>query len=180
MKFNIKLLPLAIVGFFSMSQAQAITKSEYDSQKTQIKASYHANKDKCSALSGNTKDICVEVAKSDEKKLLAELEYHYNPTSKNKLKWVKEFAEAEYSVDKERCDDLSGNAKDVCVKEAKAKRDKRKVDGKLEKEVSNVNIDVGHAQSEAISDSVAKERCDAYSGNAKDQCVAKAKSQYHQ
>ena len=29
-------------------------------------------------------------------------------------------AEAEYEVAKERCDDLAGNAKDVCVKDAKA------------------------------------------------------------
>ena len=29
-------------------------------------------------------------------------------------------AEAEYAVAKERCDDQAGNAKDVCVKEAKS------------------------------------------------------------
>lgn len=31
-------------------------------------------------------------------------------------------AGAEYNVAREKCDDLSGNAKDVCVKDAKAAR----------------------------------------------------------
>ena len=35
---------------------------------------------------------------------------------------AKKKAEAEYNVAKEKCDDLSGNAKDVCVKDAKAAR----------------------------------------------------------
>ena len=39
-------------------------------------------------------------------------------------------ADAEYDVAKEKCDDLAGNAKDVCVKDAKAAREKAKTSAK--------------------------------------------------
>jgi hypothetical protein len=35
-----------------------------------------------------------------------------------------------YDVAKEKCDDLSGNAKDVCVKDAKAAQAKAKAEAK--------------------------------------------------
>ena len=37
---------------------------------------------------------------------------------------AKKKAEAEYNVAKEKCDDLAGNLKDTCVKDAKAMRER--------------------------------------------------------
>ena len=39
-------------------------------------------------------------------------------------------AASEYDVAKERCDDLAGNAKDVCQKDAKASLEKAKANAK--------------------------------------------------
>ena len=50
-------------------------------------------------------------------------------------------AETTYAVAKERCDDLSGNPKDVCVKEAKAAEVKAKADAKLGKEIGEARKD---------------------------------------
>jgi hypothetical protein len=43
-------------------------------------------------------------------------------------------AKADYLVAKERCDDLAGNAKDVCVKEAKAAEKKALANVRLGKD----------------------------------------------
>jgi hypothetical protein len=79
-------------------------------------------------------------------------------------------------VAKEKCDDLAGNAKDVCVKEAKAVRVSAKADAKASEKSAD-------ARSEAAADKieaqykVEKEKCDKFAGNAKDNCVAQAKAQ---
>lgn len=88
-------------------------------------------------------------------------------------------AEATYDAAKKQCDALSGNDKDVCVKQAKADYQSAKAQAKAENKSSK-------AQAEANEDvrlahyKVAKEKCDALSGDAKDACVAKAKIRYNQ
>ena len=86
-------------------------------------------------------------------------------------------ADANYAVAKERCDDQTGNAKTVCVKEAKAVQVKALADAKLGKEV-------GEARKDAASDKldadykVALAKCDALAGDAKTACVATAKTSF--
>ena len=84
------------------------------------KRSTRADKAACDALSGNAKDVCVEEAKGKEKVAKAEAEAAYKNTPKAREKARVARADAAYEVAKEKCDDLAGNAKDVCVKEAKA------------------------------------------------------------
>lgn len=88
-------------------------------------------------------------------------------------------AKADYKVAKERCDSLSGNEKDVCQKEAKARYTKAKADAKAAKKTTNVVASASEDKREA-NYKVAKERCDALSGNAKDVCLQEAKARYGQ
>jgi hypothetical protein len=74
----------------------------------------------CAGQAGNAKDICVEEAKAKEKVARAELEYAYTGKSSDRNKVLVAKAETGYAVAKERCYDKAGNAKAVCVKEAKA------------------------------------------------------------
>jgi hypothetical protein len=86
-------------------------------------------------------------------------------------------AESVYAVAKERCDDKAGNAKDVCVEEAKAVEVKALADAKMGKQI-------GEARSDAAADKrdadykVAVEKCDVMAGDAKSACVASAKAQF--
>ena len=59
-------------------------------------------------------------AKAKEKVALAELEYGYTGKVGDHRKWAEVKAKSAYAVAKEKCDDLAGNPKDVCVKEAKS------------------------------------------------------------
>jgi hypothetical protein len=162
---------------FTAAQAATMTKADYKASKTTISASYTADKQACAALAANAKDVCIEQAKGKEKVALAELEYGYTGKvgDRNKILVVK--ADTTYATAKERCDDLAGNPKDVCVKEAKAVQIKALADAKLGKEV-------GAAQRDATADKreadlkVALEKCDALAGTAKSACVDTAKASF--
>jgi hypothetical protein len=100
--------------------AAPLTKEEASAEKARIEAEYKAERKGCDALSGNGKDVCVEQAKGKEKVALAELKYKQDNTPRNHDKVAEAKAEANYAVAKERCDDLAGDQKDICVKDAKA------------------------------------------------------------
>jgi hypothetical protein len=86
--------------------------------------------------------------------------------------------EAEYKAARERCDPMTGNAKDICQKEAKGKEKvaKAELDAKQKPSAGNQRK-VEEAKAEAAYD-VAKERCDDKAGNDKDVCQKDAKAAY--
>ena len=86
--------------------------------------------------------------------------------------------EAEYKADKAKCDSMSGNAKDVCVKEAKGKEKVAKAELDARKNPSERNQrKVEEAKAEAKYE-VAKERCDDLKGKEKDACQKEAKAMH--
>ena len=84
-------------------------------------------------------------------------------------------AEATYRVAKEKCDDLAGNAKDVCVKEAHAAFVKAKADAQVARVSRDTRQQAAEAKREADYQ-LAIEKCDALAGAAKDSCVRNAKA----
>lgn len=88
-------------------------------------------------------------------------------------------AKADYKAAKEHCHSLSGNERDVCMKDAKAKYKSAKADAKAHEKSAEAQADAREDKNEARYDA-AKERCDALSGSAKDDCIANAKAKYHQ
>jgi hypothetical protein len=170
-------LTAAVLLAFAPVQAQTIGKVDYNAAKTRISADFKSDKASCDSRSGNAKDICVEEAKAKEKVALADLEYKHTGKSgdRNKLLTVK--AETAYAVAKERCDDKSGNAKDVCVQEAKAVEVKALADAKMGKEIGEARQDAAASKRDADY-KVAVEKCDAMSGDAKASCITAAKASF--
>ena len=154
----------------------AMTKEAYKAQMDKIEADYKAASDSCKALKANAQDICKAEAKGKEKIAKAELEASNapSPSADQKLRMAK--ADATYEIAKERCDDLTGNAKDVCMEEAKGKEKVAKAElefnytGKPndQNKVLVVKADAAYE--------VAKEKCDEKAGNDKDVCVKEAKA----
>jgi len=194
---NIKAVAVAITLAFSAgAMAQGISKTEYKSSQEKISADYKTAKAGCASFSDNANDICEAQAKGNERVAVAELEASYKPDSKNHYNVAIARAEADYAVAKQKCDDLSGNAKDVCVKEAKAAQISAKADAKTRMKTSDANATANEktddarsaagkestaARKEATSDkldadyAVAKAKCDTYSGTAKGTCLDQAK-----
>lgn len=160
-----------------LAQAATMTGTDYKAGKARISADYKTDKAACASFTENAKDICVEEAKAKEKVARAELEYGYSAKVSDQNKVLVAKAESSYAVAKERCDDKTGNAKDVCVKEAKALETRTLADAKMAKQI-------GAAKNEAVDDKrdaeykLAAEKCDATTGDAKSACVAAAKSRF--
>ncbi len=180
-----KAIALALGLAFSLgAMAQGMSRTEYRTDKDKIEATYKSAKAACDAMSGNQKDICIAQAKGEEKVGKAELEARYEPSEKHTYDARVARAEADYEVAKEKCDDLSGNAKDVCQKDAKAKETAAKSDAKAQMKTAKSGSRSSEARRDAADDkrdanySVAKEKCDAMSGDAKDRCLGDAKARY--
>jgi len=169
---------LALAGMAGTASAN-LTKPVYSTAKDEVKAMFKAERDKCDALSGNAKDVCTERAKGQEKVALANLEYQYTGTVKDRNDYMEARYEARYELAKEMCDARSGNDKDVCMTQAKAERDKAKADLKANKKVAEAQSDALESKLKADY-KIASERCDALSGDAKDSCQASAKARYFQ
>lgn len=145
-------------------------------------------KDACSSLSGNAKDICAAEAEGKHSIAKADVRAAYENTPKARETARVAHAQANYNVVIEKCDDLAGNRKDVCVKEAKAELVKGKADAKVDRVTADTRHDAATKQADARKDAhadkrdadyeVAVEKCDALAGPAKDSCVSDAKAQY--
>lgn len=176
--FNLKSAVLvAAMLLLPVAQAANMNKDDYKASKTRISDAYKADKAACASLTANAKDICKEEAKAKEKVAKAENEASYTGKTADmkKVRTVK--ADTVYAVAKERCDDQTGNAKDVCVKEAKAVHEKALADVKMDKQVSEAAQDSMTTKRDADY-KVASEKCDASSGDAKSACMSAAKAKY--
>jgi hypothetical protein len=160
-----------------LAHAATMTKADYNAGKTRISADYKAGKEACEPMSGNAKDVCMQEAKGKEKVAHAELEYAHSGKAADRNKVLVAKAESAYEVAKERCDDQAGNAKDVCVKEAKALETRALADAKMGKEINEARMDAVADKRDAEYN-VAIEKCDAMAGDAKSGCIATAKGKF--
>ena len=175
-RFTIKhSLVVAALLALPIAQAATMAKAEYKADKTRISADYKADKSACASLAANAKDVCIEEAKAKQKVARAELEYGYSGTTKDENKVQVAKAESIYAVAKEKCDDMSGNAKDVCVKEAKAVEAQALADAKVGKKVNAAITDAAKDVTDAKYKAAA-EKCESMTGDAKASCMADAKA----
>ncbi len=199
-KLSISAVAVAIgLAFSTGAMSEDMSRDAYKAQEDQIEARYEVAKEACDGFDGNAKDICQAQAKGGEKTARAELEAEYKPTPKNQYQARVARAEAEHAVARERCDDKSGNMKNVCQQEAKAAETAAKADAKAQMKTTDANIEAGEtsavarnqageesadARNEAAAETseadyaVAKQKCDAFAGTRKEQCINDAKAQY--
>ena len=149
-KLMIALFVAAGLGFAGTAAAQTypqktastpITKDSYEMAKTSADAQYKTDKDACASLSGNTKDICMAEAKGKDNVAKADAAAAYENTPKARETARVAHAQAIYNVSVEKCDDLAGNRKDVCVKEAKAALVNGKADAKVDRVAADTRKD---------------------------------------
>jgi hypothetical protein len=156
-----------------------MTRDAYKAEKDRIEAEYKAAREACSRQTGNAEDVCKAQAKADQRIAEADLDAKNKGTAKARTDARIVRAEALYEVAKEKCDDLSGNAKDVCVKDAKAAEARAKAEAKKSADARDVRRPADtRADSREAEYRAAMARCDAMTGDAKTSCVADAKSRF--
>jgi hypothetical protein len=122
--FSELLLVTALGAFAVTAQAADANKTQrdadYKATVAQANSDYKAAKAACNSRSGNDKDVCMKEANAAHVKATAD--------AKAKRKSAAAMADAHddkndanYKVAAEKCDAMSGNAKDACIKDAKMK-----------------------------------------------------------
>ena len=170
-------LSLSALLAFAPAHAAQINATDYKAGKAKIAADYKADKLACKAMTANAKDVCQEEAKAKDKNALAALEFGHTGKAADEKKMLTVQVDTAYAVAKEKCDDLAGNAKDVCVQEAKATHTKGLAELKLVKQVAAAGKDATDA-SRAADLKLANEKCDALAGDAKSSCQSAAKARF--
>lgn len=138
---------------------------------------YKSDKAACKSFSGNARDICQAQAKGKEQVALAEIEHRQTTKQADAVKVGLARADGDFAVAKERCDDLAGQPKSLCLTEAEAAHTKAEADAKLA-------TTVGEAQTDARQDKmaadrkVAAEKCETLAGDAKGACLADVKARF--
>jgi len=166
------------------ADAEAMLKSKNamaDAREDKVDAQYKLAKEKCDALTGDAKNACLKDAQARYGPVTA-LSYSTAGTEKqNKAEYNAAIArtDADYKVASDACNAQKGHDREVCIQQAKASRDTAKADAsaalKSKDAVADARDDKLVAQYK-----VAKERCEALTGEAKDACVKEAKVRYRQ
>ena len=152
-------------------------KAAYQQAQDAAEATYKAARAKCEVITGNPKDVCVAEAKAVRVRADEEAAAHYKNTLKAYTQARLKIASANYDLDKVKCEALTGNDKDVCVKQAKATQIAAQADAKADKKAIEARTDARDDKRTAEY-KVALEKCDAFAGAVKDSCVSTAKTQY--
>lgn len=117
-----KILCISLAALFSSSLAlaQTVDDNAYKAAKDKAESDYKVAKDNCKSLKHNAKDVCKEEAKVAQARADLDATKQYQNTPKDVEKAEKKLADAEFSLAKERCDDMSGSAKSTCRSDAKS------------------------------------------------------------
>jgi hypothetical protein len=166
-----------LAGGGAMATPTAEAKATYTQAKDRAEADYKMARAKCDAVTGNPRDVCMAEANAVRVRTREEASAMYKNTLRAFTESRLKIADANFALDKARCAALTGNNKDVCIKQAKATKIAAQADAKADKKAIEARSDARDDKRSAEY-KVALEKCDAFAGAAKDSCVLAAKSQY--
>jgi hypothetical protein len=152
-------------------------KAAYVQARDTAAATYKAARAKCDQVTGNPHDLCVAEAKAERVRADEESNAAYKNTLKAYTQARMRIASANYDRDRVRCAGVTGNDRDVCLQQAKSTLIAAQADAKADRKTMEARIEAREDKLTAAY-KVALEKCDAYAGAPKDQCVSAAKTAY--
>jgi hypothetical protein len=152
-------------------------KAAYNLARDTAAANYKSARAGCDAITGNPKDVCVAEAKAARVRTEEEAQAYYLNTLKAFTQSRMRIAAANFDRDKAKCNALTGNDKDVCISQAKATLISVQADAKADSKTIEARADA-RADKQTAAYKVALEKCDAFAGAVKDNCVSAAKTQF--
>ncbi|GGY12146.1 BON domain-containing protein [Pseudoduganella dura] len=111
-------ITLALVSAFAT--AQTANNTAYKSAHDKAEAAYKAAKKQCDTLKDNAEDVCTEEAKVARAQAERDAVAQHKNTGNELSRAERKLADAKYELAKEKCDDLSGDAKDSCQVQARS------------------------------------------------------------
>lgn len=173
-ELNLGLAAAAGALVMTMAAHAEGNKAVYEQARSTAKAEYDAARQQCKSLAGNAKDVCVAEAKLARTRAEAQAEAIYKATPEARREAADDAADAQYELARERCDDKGGNARDVCMKDARAAYEGAKADARADEAAAEARQDAAKDKRAAMREAQA-ERCDTLAGEAKDACLARAR-----
>lgn len=114
------LISALTIGAVAIVNASAMTADEFNGARQIVRDQYRVAVLQCRDLGGNQHDICVAEAKAQRDKTAAQLEADYRDTPRARAQALRQQADADFKLAQQICDDLSGQAKQACVADARA------------------------------------------------------------
>lgn len=169
----------AIALHFGMTAVadDKVADARYEAAVEHADADFKIANAKCDALEGNAEDVCKAEAKAAREAAEARAKAWHEGTPEAVAEARVDTADAELKAAKEKCDALSGNDKDVCVKKAElthtqavsaAEADEARVDATLDQQGEVLDAEY----------KLAMEKCESLGGDAEDSCEHGAKARY--
>jgi hypothetical protein len=152
-------------------------KTAYRQAQDAAAANYKNAKAQCASIAGNPHDLCIAEAKAARVQAEEEARAGYENTLKAYTRARMRIASANYDRDKVRCAAQTGNNKDICLEQAKSTLIAAQADAKADRKTIEARNEAREDKQKAAY-RVALEKCDAFAGAAKDQCVSTAKAAY--
>lgn len=200
--FPVVVLGLAMcVAASTQASDLLMSRNEYNAMNGEIASRYSQGRIACKSLAGNARDVCMQEARGRKKIAQAELLQAYAPSPKHLFDVRMSRANADFALAKERCDDLSANARDLCRKEASrvfvsAKAEAtlsettRENNARAREKAAAVQAERTERNAEATSAAigakraadydVAREKCESLAGTAKTDWLGDAKRRFGQ
>ena len=175
--FHRTALALATLLAAGGAWATTMTKAEFEAGKQRIENGYKADKAACGQSSGDARSLCLERASGKQKVARAQLAYDRSGKASDRHDLAVTTADADYAVGKEACNGQAGQAKDVCVAEAKATHTKALADATLARKVGSARRDSAADKRDAEY-KLADEKCQSLAGDAKTACTDAAKAKF--
>lgn len=164
--------------------------AQYKTAQESISARHDSDQAACKSMAGNANDVCMAEADGRKSVATAKLEATRGNSQQHRQDLRIAEANAAFAIANEKCDDLAGNAQDVCRKEAKSAAVAAKSDAERVKTTAAANTTASDASSEAgkkaasekrdAAYAVAKEKCGSLADDAKSVCIKEAKVRHGQ
>ncbi|HEX8788676.1 MAG TPA: hypothetical protein VF793_21000 [Telluria sp.] len=174
------ILLLGAALIWAAGHARAATpeaKLVYQQARDAAAANYKTARAQCNTVTGNPKDVCVAEADAARVRAEEEARAQYEDTLDAYTRARMRIASSNYDLAKTRCAALTGNDKDVCKEQAKAALVSAQADAKADQKTIEARKQARDDKA-AAAYRVAMEKCGAYAGAPKDQCVSAAKAEF--
>lgn len=152
-------------------------KTVYQAAMDTAEANYDAAKVRCDAVAGVPHEICVADARAARIRIEEEATAAHKNTLAAYTQARMRIATAFHERDKTRCEAVVGNDRDVCLSQAKATLVSLQADARADRKSIEARLDANDAKIDAEY-RVALQKCDAFAGAVKDECVSIAKTAY--
>lgn len=178
-KHTITAISAAIALAMSASAMGGTTSdAQYKTAQESISARHGSDQAACKSMADNANDVCMAEADGRENVAKAKLEATRGNSEQHRQDVRIAEANAAFAIANEKCDDLAGNAQDVCRKEAKSAAVAAKSDAERVKTTGAANTTATEKRDAAYA--VAKEKCGSLADDAKSACIKEAKVRHGQ